>query len=103
VHGLRARLPRRGDRAPGLLPILDPARCVRCGACTRVCLSGTLQVGRRGWRVQVGGKLGRTPASGRSFPASTPREGVLAAAGCCLDLYLRHSRAASVSANCSSA
>jgi len=78
---------------PGLLPILDPARCVRCGACTRVCLSGTLQVGRRGWRMQVGGKLGRHPRLGTELPGLYSREGVLAAAGCCLDLYLRHSHA----------
>ena len=77
---------------PGLLPILDPARCVRCGSCTRVCLSGTLQVGRRGWRIQVGGKLGRHPRLGAELPGLYSREGVLAAAGCCLDLYLRHAR-----------
>ena len=77
---------------PGLLPILDPARCVRCGSCTRVCLSGTLQVGRRGWRVQVGGKLGRHPRLGAELPGLYSREGVLTAAGCCLNLYLRHAR-----------
>jgi ferredoxin len=74
---------------PGLLPILDPAKCVRCGACTRVCLSGTLQVGRRGWRIQVGGKLGRHPRLGVELPGIHSRAGVLAAAGCCLEFYLR--------------
>ncbi|HWR98654.1 MAG TPA: hypothetical protein VN317_09570 [Candidatus Methanoperedens sp.] len=77
---------------PGLLPILDLAKCVRCGACSRVCLSGTLQVGRRGWRLQVGGKLGRHPRLGVELPGIHAREGVLAAAACCIDAYLRHAR-----------
>ena len=78
---------------PGLLPILDPARCVRCGACCRVCLSGTLQVGRRGWRILLGGKLGRHPRLGTELPGIHSREGVLVAAGCCIDFYLRNARA----------
>jgi len=76
---------------PGLLPILDPAKCVRCGSCCRVCLSGTLQVGRRGWRIQLGGKLGRHPRLGAELPGIFSREGVLAAAACCSDFHLRHS------------
>jgi dissimilatory sulfite reductase (desulfoviridin) alpha/beta subunit len=78
---------------PGLLPLLDPARCVRCGACTRVCLSGTLQVGLRGWRIQVGGRLGRHPRLGVELPGVFARAGVLAAAACCLDAHLRQARA----------
>lgn len=78
---------------PGLLPILDPAKCVRCGACTRVCLSGTLQVGRRGWRVLVGGRLGRHPRLGVELPGLLARGGVLAAAACCLDFHLRNAAA----------
>jgi anaerobic sulfite reductase subunit C len=77
-------------RHPGLLPLLDPAKCVRCGACCRVCLSGTLQVVRRGWRIQLGGKLGRHPRLGTELPGLFSREGVLAAAACCIDFHLRH-------------
>lgn len=75
---------------PGHLPLLDPAKCVRCGACCRICLSGTLQVGRRGWRVLVGGKLGRHPRLGTELPGLFAREGVLAAADCCLEFHLRN-------------
>jgi dissimilatory sulfite reductase (desulfoviridin) alpha/beta subunit len=78
---------------PGLLPITDPDRCVRCGACCRVCLSGTLQVGRRGWRVLLGGKLGRHPQLGVEVAGLYSREGVLAAADCVIDFHLRHARA----------
>jgi anaerobic sulfite reductase subunit C len=79
---------------PGRLPIIDPARCVRCGACCRVCLSGTLQVGRRGWRILLGGKLGRHPRLATEIAGLYSREGVLAAAGCCIEFYLRHARGA---------
>ncbi len=76
---------------PGQLPIIDPARCVRCGSCCRVCLSGTLQVGLRGWRVLLGGKLGRHPRLGTGLPGIYRREGVLAAAEICIEFYLRNS------------
>ncbi len=76
----------------GLLPIVDPAKCVRCGSCCRVCLSGTLQVERRGWRILVGGKLGRHPRLGTELPGVYSRDGVLAAAECCVGHYLRRAR-----------
>ena len=79
-------------RHPGLLPLLDPAKCVRCGACCRVCLSGTLQVGRRGWRILLGGKLGRHPRLATEIEGLYARAGLLAAAGCCAEFYLRNAR-----------
>jgi dissimilatory sulfite reductase (desulfoviridin) alpha/beta subunit len=76
----------------GLMPIVDPRKCVRCGACSRVCLSGTLQVGRRGWRILLGGKLGRHPRLGTEAEGIYAREGVLVAADCCIGFYLRYAR-----------
>ena len=75
---------------PGLLPSINFDRCVRCGSCCRVCLSGTLQVGRRGWRILIGGKLGRHPRLGTELAGIYRREGVLAAADCCIGFYLRN-------------
>ena len=66
---------------------------MRCGSCCRVCLSGTLQVGRRGWRILLGGKLGRHPRLGAELGGIFSREGVLAAADCCIGYYLRNARA----------
>lgn len=77
---------------PGLLPIIDPAACVRCGQCARSCVSGTIQVGRRGWRMQVGGRLGRHPRLAVELPGVLDRAGVLAALDCVLDHYLAHDR-----------
>jgi dissimilatory sulfite reductase (desulfoviridin) alpha/beta subunit len=75
---------------PGLLPILDPRKCVLCGSCCRICLSGTLQVGRRGWRILLGGKLGRHPRLAAEIEGLYSRDGVLAAADCCIEFYLRN-------------
>ena len=40
---------------------LDPSRCLGCEACVRVCPSGALRTVEKGWRVLLGGKLGRHP------------------------------------------
>ncbi len=42
-------------------PIIDSERCLACGACSRVCPSGTLEVVSTGYRILLGGKLGRHP------------------------------------------
>lgn len=43
------------------MPTIDSQRCLACGRCMAVCPTGTLVVGEAGYRVLVGGKLGRHP------------------------------------------
>lgn len=40
---------------------LDPSRCLGCAACARVCPEGSLRAEQTGYRVVLGGKLGRHP------------------------------------------
>lgn len=40
---------------------LDPSRCLGCAACARVCSEDALYVVQTGYRVLLGGKLGRHP------------------------------------------
>lgn len=40
---------------------IDQARCLGCTACVRVCPAGALQSEETGYRVLLGGKLGRRP------------------------------------------
>ena len=40
---------------------LDQSRCLGCAACARVCPEKALQVRKTGYRVLLGGKLGRHP------------------------------------------
>ena len=47
---------------------IDPEACLQCGACTRVCPEGALEEGHSGWRVLVGGRLGRHPQLALELP-----------------------------------
>lgn len=49
-------------------PIIDEASCVRCGACIQACSKGTIQEGRHGYRILVGGRLGRHSRLGTELP-----------------------------------
>jgi len=73
-------------------PVIDQSACLACGQCVGVCPAGTLASGRKGYRVQVGGKLGRHPQLARELPGIYPSDRVLAIVRACLDLYKTHSR-----------
>ncbi|MEM5785784.1 MAG: 4Fe-4S binding protein [Syntrophobacteraceae bacterium] len=72
-------------------PVLDPSRCVGCGKCVRLCPSGTLRPGAGGWRVLLGGKLGRHPQLGRELAGIHSTEKVIEIVNRCLDIYFEQS------------
>lgn len=74
------------DDDPGE-PVIAPDRCVACGQCIPVCPTGTLVQGPRGYRVQIGGKLGRHPQLARELPGIYDQETVLDIVAACLELY----------------
>ncbi len=76
----------------GPRPLLDLARCCACGQCVRVCPTGTLAPGAKGFRVQLGGKLGRHPQLGRELPGIYDADTVLEIIAACLTLYRERSR-----------
>lgn len=49
-------------------PIMDENLCVRCGACIQACPRGTIQEAKHGYRILVGGRLGRHPRLGTELP-----------------------------------
>lgn len=73
-------------------PVVDFSKCVHCGQCLNVCPTGTLREAARGYRIQVGGKLGRHPRLAGELPGIHGPEGVLRILDRCLDHYQRHSR-----------
>jgi len=68
-------------------PSIDLSRCLACGQCVRVCPTGTLREGKKGYRILVGGKLGRHPRLGEELPGICAPEETLRMLDRCLDLY----------------
>lgn len=73
-------------------PIIDADRCMACGQCPRHCPTGALVEGDTGYRVQLGGKLGRHPRLGSELPGIFTEAQVVAIVDICLDHYKRHSK-----------
>ena len=77
---------------PGDGPFLDAAKCLNCGKCIAVCPTGSLQKGRSGYRVLLGGKLGRHPRLASELPGIFPAETLPRVIDACLDYYTSHCR-----------
>lgn len=52
----------------GRLAGIDPAACLGCGECARACPTDALVHGAPGFRLLLGGKLGRHPRLGEELP-----------------------------------
>jgi dissimilatory sulfite reductase (desulfoviridin) alpha/beta subunit len=70
--------------------MVDFARCLCCGQCLPVCPTGTLQEAARGYRILVGGKLGRHPRLAQELPGIYGLEEMRQMVDRCLDHYQRY-------------
>jgi dissimilatory sulfite reductase (desulfoviridin) alpha/beta subunit len=68
-------------------PHIDYGRCLHCGQCIQVCPTGSIAEGQRGFRVQLGGKLGRRPQLAKELPGIYDERQVLQIVKDCLHLY----------------
>ena len=73
-------------------PRIDTARCLGCAKCIQICPTGTLTNGEKGYRVQIGGKLGHHPKLARELPGIFNQEQVLEIVKACLWFYKQNSR-----------
>lgn len=73
-------------------PVIDESRCVACGQCVRVCPTGTLAVMKKGFRVLLGGKLGRHPVLARPLPGIYDESTVLEIIEKCVEHYKAKSK-----------
>ena len=73
-------------------PQIDLSQCLDCGKCMRVCPTGTIVEGTKGFRVQLGGKLGRHPRLAKELPGIYTETQVLAIVKDCLHFYKQNSR-----------
>ena len=69
-------------------PIIDMESCLKCGQCVDVCPAESIFVARLGFRVQIGGRLGRRPRLAREIPGVLSEEKVLLVLKRCVDLFL---------------
>jgi len=49
-------------------PTIDVDACMMCGNCIEACPTGTIDEGEKGFRVQLGGRLGRHPRLAMALP-----------------------------------
>jgi dissimilatory sulfite reductase (desulfoviridin) alpha/beta subunit len=74
------------------IPKIDDDLCLACGKCIEVCPTGTIASGTRGFRVQLGGKLGRHPRLARELDGIFSEEEVLAIVKRCVRFYKEKSK-----------
>lgn len=68
-------------------PLIDRRLCVACGQCIPVCPSGTLTSASEGYRIQLGGKLGRHPQLARELPGIYDASTILEIVAACIQIY----------------
>ncbi len=74
------------------MPAIHFDRCLSCGRCIQVCPAGTLAAGTLGYRVLLGGKLGRHPRLARELPGIFSQDAVLSIVRDCLSFYRSRSK-----------
>ncbi len=73
-------------------PIIDFKSCVMCGQCVTACPSGTIAVDKKGFRIQVGGKLGRHPQLATELPGIFSEDEIMYAVKKCIAYYKKYSQ-----------
>jgi len=73
-------------------PEIDATLCLYCGKCIEVCPTGTLLEGKKGFRVQLGGKLGRHPQLAKELPGIYTEHQVIDIVKDCIRFYKQHSQ-----------
>jgi len=68
-------------------PVLDKNKCLYCGQCVNICPSGSLKKEMSGYRIQIGGKLGRHPRLATELPLVFNPEEAIMIIDKCLDFY----------------
>ncbi len=73
-------------------PVIDYDLCQYCGRCIQICPAHTLETARTGFRILLGGQLGRHPRLALEMPGLYSHDQVLTVVQTSLDFYKTHSK-----------
>ncbi len=72
-------------------PVIDSSKCLVCGMCARECPTGTIKEKKQGYRIMLGGKLGRHPRLAEELPEIFNEDQVIEIVQKCIDYYKANS------------
>lgn len=72
-------------------PVIDFELCRMCGICSKVCKFNEITEEKRGYRVLLGGRLGRNPRLGLELPGIFSDNETFSIFRWCIDFYLKYS------------
>ncbi|WP_051283715.1 hypothetical protein [Desulforegula conservatrix] len=75
-----------------LIPIIDFSHCSKCGICCKKCGFGEIIEAKRGYRILLGGRLGRHPRLGMELSGIFSEAETLSIFKWSVDFYLRNSK-----------
>ncbi|MBF8277683.1 MAG: asrC 1, partial [Candidatus Brocadiaceae bacterium] len=67
---------------------IDKEKCVHCGLCARVCPTGSIKAEKKGYRVMIGGKVGRHPKFALDLLPQASEPNAVRALDVCIDMIL---------------
>lgn len=73
-------------------PVIDATACVFCGQCVKACPNETLVRGKEGFRIMIGGKLGRRPRLATELKGIFAPSEALQLLERILDFYVSHNQ-----------
>lgn len=76
----------------GEKPSISMSRCLLCAGCIKACPTGTIAENQKGFRVLLGGRLGRHPRLAMEVPGIHTHERVVEIVKNCIQFYKTHSK-----------
>lgn len=73
------------------MPVINFDECLMCGKCSEICPTGTISEEKRGFRVQLGGRLGRHPRLAMEIPGLLSEDEVLSVLKRSIEFYKTNS------------